>query len=339
MIEISIIVPIYKVESYLNGFIENILSQTHTNFELILVDDGSPDNCGAICDYYKTRDLRIKVIHQENKGSGMARNSGLSAAVGKYIYFCDPDDYLEDNLLEDNFRLAEKYQANMVIFGYYDEIIKKNKRDSHAVVADSVFLKTKNEFREKFGELHKKNLMFTLWNKLYRRDFIEKYQCRFENQKVGQDTIFNYKVYRDIDRVYINNNTYYHYVITRSGSAVNLYRKNRFELRSIGTARLEDLLQCWGYTKKFESVILNDWLKTLYVGLNNLFFHQCPLDDEEKKKNIFSIIRHPRIQYMLNNISPNSIPSYFMRKVIALLKKNKVSLVIQLFKIKYLVKK
>ena len=101
MPKISIIVPVYKVEKYINRCIDSILTQTFTDFELILVDDGSPDNCPAVCDRYANQDNRVKVIHKKNGGVSSARNSALDIAQGEYITFCDGDDYyLEDWLLE-----------------------------------------------------------------------------------------------------------------------------------------------------------------------------------------------------------------------------------------------
>ena len=94
MCEVSIIVPIYNVEKYLPRCIESILAQTFTDFELILVDDGSPDRCGEICDYYKKKDKRVKVIHKENGGLSSARNAGINIAIGDYIGFVDSDDYI-----------------------------------------------------------------------------------------------------------------------------------------------------------------------------------------------------------------------------------------------------
>lgn len=100
MCEISIIVPIYKVERYLKRCVDSILNQTFTDFELILVDDGSPDNCGRICDEYAEKDNRIYVIHKENGGLSDARNAGLDYATGQYIIFVDSDDFVEPDLLE-----------------------------------------------------------------------------------------------------------------------------------------------------------------------------------------------------------------------------------------------
>ena len=97
---ITVVVPIYKVEAYLKKCVDSILSQSYSNLEIILVDDGSPDNCPIICDKYKEKDKRIKVVHKKNGGLCDARNAGLDVATGEYILFIDPDDYIEKNYLE-----------------------------------------------------------------------------------------------------------------------------------------------------------------------------------------------------------------------------------------------
>ena len=97
---VSIIVPVYKVEKYLDKCIESIVGQTYENLEIILVDDGSPDNCPAMCDRWAEKDSRIKVIHKENGGLSSARNAGLDACTGEYIYFLDSDDYIAENCIE-----------------------------------------------------------------------------------------------------------------------------------------------------------------------------------------------------------------------------------------------
>ena len=99
MPEISIIVPVYNTEKYLHRCIDSILAQTFTDFELILVDDGSPDNCPQICDEYAEKDCRVKVIHQENGGLSAARNAGIDIATGTFIFFCDSDDYIKEDCL------------------------------------------------------------------------------------------------------------------------------------------------------------------------------------------------------------------------------------------------
>ena len=116
---ISIIVPIYKVEKYINKCVDSILHQTYDELEIILVDDGSPDNCPAICDEYAKKDSRIQVIHKQNGGLINARKSGLEIAKGEYIGFVDGDDWIEPEMYELFARQIKKYSPDMVISDFY----------------------------------------------------------------------------------------------------------------------------------------------------------------------------------------------------------------------------
>lgn len=334
MMDISVIIPVYNVEKYLNRLLNGIIAQTHANFEVILVNDGSTDRSGAICDQYALMDKRFQVAHQHNQGSGPARNTGLSMARGKYIYFCDPDDYLDRELLKETFEMAEKHRANMVIFGYYDEVHTVKGIKAKPMNAPDAFLETKADFRNSFGDLHTKNIMFTLWNKLYLREFLVVNHCRFDNQKVGQDTLFNYKVYEELDRVYVSDKLYYHYVISRPDSAINHYREDRFQMRYNGSLKLEKLIENWAFTNQYEHVIFNDWYKTLYVGMNNLFFAKCPLSMRQKVKQIALFVQNPKIEYFLKKSSLQQAKSPFMAMLILLLKKRRIRMAFLLMKVK-----
>ena len=126
-IKVSIIMPVYKVEEYVAKAIESILTQRRSNgepfsdWELIAVDDGSPDRSGDICESFAARDSRIKVIHQENAGAPAARNRAIKIAKGKYLMFLDSDDYCEPSMLSDMFEIAERDQAQLVISGFFIE--------------------------------------------------------------------------------------------------------------------------------------------------------------------------------------------------------------------------
>lgn len=113
MCEISIIVPVYKVEPYLRKCVDSILAQTFTNFEVILVDDGSPDNSGKICDEYAIKDSRVRVIHKENGGLSSARNAGIDIARGKYLGFVDSDDYIAEDMYEVLYENLKFYDADI----------------------------------------------------------------------------------------------------------------------------------------------------------------------------------------------------------------------------------
>lgn len=118
MSKVSVIIPVYNVEKYLPKCIASVQSQTETDIEIILVDDGSTDSCGTICDAYATEDARIRVIHQENSGLGAARNHGLSVSQSSYVMFIDSDDYIESELIEKALATADKYGADIVVYGY-----------------------------------------------------------------------------------------------------------------------------------------------------------------------------------------------------------------------------
>ena len=115
---ISIIIPVYKTEPYLRKCVDSVLAQTYTNLEVILVDDGSPDDCGKICDEYAAKDSRVKVIHKENGGLSSARNCGLDVATGKYIGFVDSDDWIDPDMYETLLGLLLRYDADIAEGSY-----------------------------------------------------------------------------------------------------------------------------------------------------------------------------------------------------------------------------
>ena len=133
MPKISVITPVYKVENYLRKCVDSILAQTFTDFELFIVDDGSPDSCGDIADEYEKKDTRVHAIHKENGGAPSARNAGIEKATGEYYYFPDSDDWLEPTYLHDLFDAAENTGAQLVVSGFVMEYYENNKNQSYSV--------------------------------------------------------------------------------------------------------------------------------------------------------------------------------------------------------------
>ncbi len=161
---ISVIVPVYKVEEYLELCLDSIISQTYTNLEIILVDDGSPDNCGKICDEYAEKDPRIKVIHQENGGLSAARNAGLDIATGDYIGFVDSDDYIESNYYEELIKSIKNYNSEQAICG-----VRKFELESRAIFYGNKCL-SKDDYLK---ELLKEDVASYTWNKLYKKELFD----------------------------------------------------------------------------------------------------------------------------------------------------------------------
>ena len=213
MPEVSVIVPVYKVEPYLHRCIDSILGQTFTDFELILVDDGSPDNCGKICDEYAKKDGRVRVVHKENGGVSSARNTGLQIACGKFIYFCDSDDYVEKELLNDTVQAMDGYDLvsfNRDVVDICGRCIKPAS-DYHVQSERWNDLEYKSRsiafdvFRWKIGR--------PVWGQLYRKSIIDQNRLRFpENVKITEDYCFLicYLIYSDSVRTIPG--VYYHYV-------------------------------------------------------------------------------------------------------------------------------
>lgn len=162
--KISIIVPVYKVEEYLDECVESVVSQSYNNLEIILVDDGSPDNCGDICDKWSQKDSRIKVIHKENGGLSDARNAGLEIATGDYIFFLDSDDYIEQNCISDLYGYLGEYDAEIAVTSKtrkpFENIINP------PIIADDskemLILMYKKYFWEGCGKLYKASLFKNL---------------------------------------------------------------------------------------------------------------------------------------------------------------------------------
>ena len=170
--KISIIVPVYNVEPYLHRCIDSILAQTFTDFELILVDDGSPDNCPAICDEYAEKDPRIVVIHKENGGVSSARNNGLSIATGQKIVFCDSDDELPQNALQLLYNSAQETNAQLVIGDFKDICINEEKNTISFTQSYTRKQQSINTDDKSLFEFWTKNNMLSSCGKMFDRELI-----------------------------------------------------------------------------------------------------------------------------------------------------------------------
>lgn len=186
--EISVIVPVYKVEKYLNECINSILVQTFAQFELILVDDGSPDSCPALCDAAALQDDRVRVIHQRNKGLSAARNAGMKIARGKWVAFVDSDDRVMPGYLERMYAAAQKAEPDLVVCDYLcmDENGAGKAKSEKLVRAEQLG-------REELIRKMCLTPFAVAWTKLYRREILEKMQ--FPEGKLYEDAMFAAKLY------------------------------------------------------------------------------------------------------------------------------------------------
>lgn len=228
--KVSIIVPIYKVEPYIHRCINSILNQTYKDFELILVDDGSPDRCGEICDDYAVNDTRIKVIHKKNGGVSSARNFGLQTASGKYVMFVDSDDWIEPSALKTLSDNIDKYNSDVFIFGLVKDIYSGNDLIKSQY---NGFYKNKNVHVKEFSN----NIVYYLntvgmhpsWMFLFKRTIISEYHLEFNcNLVLYEDFDFNIRFLRHSNTITFISEALYHYNL--STSVDQLEKRNKIDI-------------------------------------------------------------------------------------------------------------
>lgn len=238
---ISVIVPIYRVEKYLPACIDSILNQTFTDFELILVDDGSPDRCPEICDETAKRDARVRVIHQANAGLSAARNAGIEIAHGEWLGFVDSDDYIAPQFYEKLYQTAQRTDADCVMCSVQNVDESGKSIDSALMrVADEV--KTGQEVLQKIGR-DDVTPYLTAWNKLYRRKLFN--TLRYPAGRQNEDVFVFAELFCQVQRAACVAEPLYFYR-KRMGSIMN------------SAVTLRNLDEMWAYVNCFEHLQQND---------------------------------------------------------------------------------
>lgn len=240
---ISIIVPVYKVEKYLRRCVNSILAQSFSDWILILVDDGSPDNCPVICDEYAKQDSRIHVIHKTNGGLSSARNSGLDCVKTKYLMFVDSDDFLHPDALLDSFNLAERYQADLVQFNYIrgNESIFPTISKSHKCL----------EFDNR-SIFYSKTQNIILPAKLYRSSLWK--DVRMPEGLVNEDDATTWKLYNKSRKIICVNTAYYYYYSNPDSIMANIFKTVRLDF-------IEGYLERIGFFEQQQDKLMVDLSK------------------------------------------------------------------------------
>ncbi len=241
MIEFSIIVPIYNVEPYLHQCINSILAQTYSNFELILVDDGSPDSCGKICDKFAKKDARIKVIHKPNGGVTSARKTGVDHAKGEYICWVDGDDHIGSNLLQTLHAIIAGHAPDMIAYGF------KKVKDDGTVLEIATNKLTSNQchstedagfydqlvFIPNAGHLNYGALQPNLWSKAVRREIMVPAMLAVPDEvAMGEDVAATNQALCNCKTVYVSDVTEYYYRYNES-SMTNTFKRDMLHRRQV----------------------------------------------------------------------------------------------------------
>lgn len=331
---ISVIVPVYNVEKYLEQCVNSIINQSYKDIEIILVNDGSTDNSGNICNELAQKDNRIIVIHKENGGLGLARNSGLDVAKGEYVTFVDSDDYIETNSIEDMYNMVVEEKIDTCIGGFirvlddttvvgrkqYESKIYENEKVLTELLPKLIGSSTKE----------KDAIRMSVWNAMYSMKIIKDNNLRFpsERQYISEDIIFDLDYYKYAKRVAISDNCNYNYRVNVE-SLTKSYNPKRFEL----TKAL--------YQKELEKIKeLNIFEQADYRLKRQLFIYikACIKQENIKKskltytqalKNIKNICEDEMVQNAINNYPVKDLG--IKQKVFVYMLKYKLAFILYLF--------
>lgn len=214
---VSVIVPVYNVENYVEHCVNSIIGQTYQYLEIILVDDGATDTSGEKCEELARKDLRIKVIHKKNGGLSDARNYGLDVASGKYILFVDSDDWIDEGMVQYLIELIHRTDSDVAVCGYYEDNI-----DATSIAVDTEEnIQIYESNREAVYGLNYNgaNIGTVAWNKLYKAEIFD--TLRFDVGKLNEDVFIMPKIFYSAERVAVSRKKFYHYIISRPDSIMN----------------------------------------------------------------------------------------------------------------------
>lgn len=278
---ISVIIPIYKVKiDYLRKCLDSIISQDLSFFYVYLIDDGSPDNCGTICDEYVKKSDKFKVIHQKNQGVSVARNVGIKESNSEWITFIDPDDWIENDWAEVLLNAVETANADIIMFDYYQEFASK--QTSQFFMPASGYLNEEylkaikiapfNQFI--INGKHKEYETNVIWNKIYRANLIKNNNIWFDSEaRKGQDVIFNAEILQITSRIYYIHKPLYHYRYLQE-SITNRYNPNVRFYNEIAFKHYERIIEKYSLPNCYKEAFYARVLTRLYSCMRLFYFHK-----------------------------------------------------------------
>lgn len=305
----SVIVPVYGVEKYLEECVYSLLSQTFTDFEIILVDDKSPDNCPAICDRLAQENSCIRVIHKQvNEGLGYARNTGMAQASGDYILFVDSDDTIAFDTLE----VCEKSlngSPDILVYGMnlcYENDLGKTVR-VEVLSPEDFCADSKISMGEMFKKLSNNRVFQYACNKAYSRNFLNNAGISFEQTKLIEDFLFNIAVFDKATSVRSINKAFYNYRKPTHVTLASSYNPDFFNLakRKFNLEK-EFLEKCGVYDGECKQQVLENHIKHVVSAAVRNNSKNANLSANDKKKILSEMVNDPVTQYVLSEIQPSS---------------------------------
>lgn len=306
---VTVVLPIYNVEKYLDRCINSVVKQSYQNLEIILVDDGSPDGCSQKCEEWSKKDNRIKVIHKENAGLGMARNTGIDNATGEYICFFDSDDYIALDAIEKAYNQISKYDAEIVLFGFCN--VGSDGKDKKRIIPQ-----TENEiYRGKSVQTYvlpnliapnpatgkKTNLWMSAWACMYSMKTIQQANWRFvsERQYISEDVYSLLYLYKDVKAVTVLSEALYFYC-ENGNSLTHTYRKDRYEKNKYCYDACQEACGELGYNQDIKDRLAFQYISNIIGALKIVV--KSDSDILERKQNLKDIVADKHFQAVIKKM-------------------------------------
>lgn len=284
----SIVMPVYNVEEYLRDAVASVLQQTYTHFELILVDDCSPDSCPDLCDKLACTDSRIRVIHKPvNEGLSMARNSGIAQAVGDYIYFLDSDDTVDSFLLEAVAASLEKDPADCVLFGMTEEYLDETGtiKEKFVITYPAKQLVSKEQLRKEIIYIENSTLFGYSWNKFYNLKHLKQNKLTFVKVTLIEDVRFNVDFFMNASSLNILDASLHHYKKRGRGSLTEVFVPDYFELHTQRVKLIKNQYIYWdSYSPEVKRVLGNIYCRYVFSALQRNCDKRAGMKIVDRKK-------------------------------------------------------
>ncbi|MDO4153986.1 MAG: glycosyltransferase family 2 protein [Clostridia bacterium] len=290
----TVIMPVYNVENYVETAVESVLCQSFSDFELLLIDDCSPDKSGEICDSLAAKDARIRVVHlPQNGGLSHARNTGLDMAVGEYIAFMDSDDVIDTDTLQSGYTALQKNSADAVVFGMREEYF-----DAKGVLSKTYFLAYGQElYLDNLEQVHReiihleeKTLYGYACNKFYRRDAITSFDIRFQNIPLIEDILFNIDFFEHAVSLNVLNTTPYCYKKRIDGSLTNRFVPDYFVLHRRRVQEIAEQYKRWDmYDDSVRTILAAIYARYIFSALQRNCDSRAHMNTKQRKAFLFEL--------------------------------------------------
>lgn len=297
--KLSIIVPIYNAEKYIDNCMRSIYAQSFSDYEIILVNDGSADNSAAICREYQKKDSRVTYIEKENGGAGSARNAGMDAARGEYLAFPDVDDSFEPEMYAELYALAESGDYDVVFSGvkYYTQLDDGSLSYSRTQNIKALTYTDRRQCRDNIMEFFPTTTIFDVpWNKLYKRSIVTENHIRFTDIRRCQDAVFNIDFFNCINSAASIDKAYYHYMENTVADVRRKFPKNYIDIIIYYHTHLMEILRNWGvYDGNIRVHYDSSYVLVIYDCADRYDNPLWELDSQQQREYIADILNREEV--------------------------------------------